>query len=170
MISSSRFGAARLFVSIAIFLVYKHWRYISFDIQICQPQNKRSHCFKSQLGSGWHINNNGWRHEKHRYSTNDREKFSMVSTANVKLKYAFCKFSSQFQWNVSQTGTENKENYQLKRCDLDITPNFHDYPTKKSMVLVRRMNVLILGMKGWMTSSDLPFAVSQNAMLFKSPL
>ena len=28
---------------------------------------------------------------------------------------------------------EKEEDYQLKRCDLDITPNFHDYPTKKSI-------------------------------------
>ena len=28
-----------------------------FGIQICQPWNKRSHCFSSHLGSGWHINN-----------------------------------------------------------------------------------------------------------------
>ena len=41
------------------FLVYEHRRHISFDIQICQPRNKRSHCFKCQLASGWHINNNG---------------------------------------------------------------------------------------------------------------
>ena len=54
---------------IAIFLVYKHWRHISFDIQICQPRKKRSHCFASESGSGWHINNNGWLHEKHRRYT-----------------------------------------------------------------------------------------------------
>ena len=28
-----------------------------FGIQICQPWNKRSHCFSSHLGFGWHINN-----------------------------------------------------------------------------------------------------------------
>ena len=49
--------------------------------------------------------------------------------------------------NVSQIGNEN-EDYQFKRCDLDITPNSHDYPTKNSMVLVGRMNVLIVGLKG----------------------
>ena len=49
---------------------------------------------------------------------------------------------------VSQTGIKNEEYYQLKRCDLDRAPNSHDYPTKKSMVLVRRKNVSILGMKG----------------------
>ena len=32
--------------SIAIFLVYKHWRHISFDIQIWQTRNK-SHCLSS---------------------------------------------------------------------------------------------------------------------------
>ena len=31
---------------------------------------------------------------------------------------------------------------------LNIIPNSLDYPTKKSMALVRRMKVLILGMKG----------------------
>ena len=41
------------------------------------------------------------------------------------------KFSSQFQWNVSQTGFENDDNYQLNRCDLDMAPNSRDYPTKK---------------------------------------
>ena len=34
------------------------------------------------------------------------------------------------------------------RCGLDKTPNSHEYPAKKSMVLVRRMYVSILGMKG----------------------
>ena len=38
--------------------------------------------------------------------------------------------------------------YQRLRCDLDITPNSHDYPTKKSTELVRRINDPILGMKG----------------------
>ena len=33
------------------------------------------------------------------------------------------------------------------KCDLDISPNSHDYPTKKSIVLVRRMKFSILGMK-----------------------
>ena len=48
----------------------------------------------------------------------------------------------------------------LKRRDLDITPNYHDYPTAKSMVLVKGINVLILGMKGlgavdsWRSVSD----------------
>ena len=58
------------------------------------------------------------------------------------------KFSSQFQLNISQTGIENEDNYQLDRCDLDITANSHGYLTKKYMVLVRRMTVLILGIKG----------------------
>ena len=52
---------------IAIFLVYKHWPHISLIFTFCQLWNKRSHCFNSQLGSGWHINNNGWRHKKHPY-------------------------------------------------------------------------------------------------------
>ena len=65
--------------AIAIFLVYKHWRHIPFDIQICQPRNKRSHCFNSQLGSGWHINNNRWRHEKHRCIT----MFDVVWSPNI---------------------------------------------------------------------------------------
>ena len=43
-------------------------------------------------------------------------------------------------------GIENEDYYQLKRCDLVRTPNSHDYPKEKSMVLVRRMNVLISGM------------------------
>ena len=34
------------------------------------------------------------------------------------------------------------------RCDVDMTPNSHDYPKKKSLVLVRRMNISILAMKG----------------------
>ena len=37
------------------------------------------------------------------------------------------------------------------RCDLDITPNSHDYRTRKSMFLVGRINVSIVGMK-WLTS------------------
>ena len=36
----------------------------------------------------------------------------------------------------------------LGRCDCDVTPNSHHYPKKKSMALFRRMNILILGMKG----------------------
>ena len=51
-------------------------------------------------------------------------------------------------YNQSVRRIENEDNYQLKRCDLDIKPNSHDYPTKKSMALVRRMKVLILGIKG----------------------
>ena len=43
-----------------------------------------------------------------------------------------------------QIGIENEDNYQLTRSDLDITPNIRDYPTKQSMALVRRRNVLIL--------------------------
>ena len=34
------------------------------------------------------------------------------------------------------------------RCGLDITPNSHDYPTKKAIILVRRMNASILRMEG----------------------
>ena len=34
--------------SIAMFVVYKHWRHISFDIQIFQPLNNSMHCFASQ--------------------------------------------------------------------------------------------------------------------------
>ena len=62
--------------------------------------------------------------------------------------WSACKFSSQFQWNVSHTGIESEDNYQLMRCDLDVTQNSHDYQTKKPMVLVRRINVSIFGMKG----------------------
>ena len=50
--------------------------------------------------------------------------------------------------NSSQVSIENEVNYQLKRCEFDITPNSYDYSTKKPIVLIRRMNVLILGMKG----------------------
>ena len=35
------------------------------------------------------------------------------------------------------------------RCDLYLTPNSHDYAAKKSMVLVRIINVSIVGMKGF---------------------
>ena len=34
------------------------------------------------------------------------------------------------------------------RCDLDKTPNSHDYSTKKSMVLVGRMNASTRQIKG----------------------
>ena len=30
-------------------------------------------------------------------------------------------------------------------CDLDITPNSRDYPAKKYILLVRRMNVFDIG-------------------------
>ena len=40
---------------------------------------------------------------------------------------------------------EIEENYQLNRCDLNIMPSSHDYPTKNYMVLVRRINLSILG-------------------------
>ena len=43
---------------------------------------------------------------------------------------------------------ENEDYNQLKRCDLDITPNSHVYQTKKFIGRVKRMNVSILGMKG----------------------
>ena len=33
-------------------------------------------------------------------------------------------------------------------CDLNMIPNSHDYPTNKSVVLVKRMTISILGMKG----------------------
>ena len=82
-------------------------------------------------------------------------------------------FSSQFQWNISQTCIENEEYHQLKRCGLDITPNFYDYPTKKSIAPVGRINVSIVGMKGLIkqllkkernikTSSNLLIAVSRK--------
>ena len=45
-------------------------------------------------------------------------------------------------------GIENEDYYQLKRFDLDMVPNSHAYPTKKSMILVGRMNFSILGMNG----------------------
>ena len=61
-------------------------------------------------------------------------------------EWPVCKFSSHFQWNVSQTGIGNEGYCQVKRCDLDITPNSHDYPTKNSLALVGRMIVLIVGM------------------------
>ena len=35
---------------------------------LAHPHNKISHCFNRQLASGWHINNNGWRSKKYRYS------------------------------------------------------------------------------------------------------
>ena len=47
--------------------------------------------------------------------------------------------------------SENEDNHQVKRCDTDITPNTHNYPTKKFMVLVRRMKVSIFVMKGLRT-------------------
>ena len=53
---------------IAMFLVYKHWRHISFDIQIFQSLNNSMHCFASQQTSGWHIDDNRWRNEKHGYN------------------------------------------------------------------------------------------------------
>ena len=34
------------------------------------------------------------------------------------------------------------------RFDVCITPNSHDYPKKNPMVLVGRINVSIVGMKG----------------------
>ena len=44
---------------------------------------------------------------------------------------------------------ENEEYYQLnKRCDLDITPNSHDCPSKKAMLQVRRMCDSIVGRRG----------------------
>ena len=45
----------------------------------------------------------------------------------------------------------------LKMCDLllDITPNYHNYPTKESMARVKRMNVSILRMK----AHDRPLAL-----------
>ena len=33
---------------IAMFLVYKHWRHISFDIQMFESLNNGMHCFDSQ--------------------------------------------------------------------------------------------------------------------------
>ena len=54
----------------------------------------------------------------------------------------------------------------LKRCDIDVTPNSHDHPTKKSMVLVGRINVSIVGIKGFKTfKGRLPFPESQTFAL-----
>ena len=49
---------------------------------------------------------------------------------------------------MSWTGIENEGYYQLKKYGLDITRNSHNYLTKNSMVLVERINVSIVGMKG----------------------
>lgn len=49
--------------------------------------------------------------------------------------------------SVSHTGIENDDYDQLKRCDLDMTLNSHDYLTKNFVVLVGRLNVSIMGMK-----------------------
>ena len=57
----------------------------------------------------------------------------------------------------------------IKRCDLDITSNSHDYPTKKSMVLVRRMNSWILGMKGFLTLQQ-RFHLNMYSSVSFSPL
>ena len=43
-----RISGTSLVLLIAMFLVYKHWRHIFFDIQICQPPNNSMHCFNSQ--------------------------------------------------------------------------------------------------------------------------
>ena len=49
--------------------------------------------------------------------------------------------------SVKQIANKNEENYQL--CDiLDTTINSQEYPTKKCMVLVRRIKFQILGVKG----------------------
>ena len=69
-------------------------------------------------------------------------------------EWSICKFSSQFRWNVSQRGIENEDCYQLNRCDLDITQNSHDYPTKDSMVLVGTINVSIMGKKSRLSSQE----------------
>ena len=53
-----------------------------------------------------------------------------------------------FPWYLTPVSANHASSNpgQLERCDLDITPNSHGYPTKKSMVLVRRMNVSIVEM------------------------
>ena len=57
-----------------------------------------------------------------------------------------------------------KNNYfQTKRCDLDITPNSHDYLTKKYMVLVGRMNSLVMEMKGLNTEIRQPLQINHQA-------
>ena len=43
----------------------------------------------------------------------------------------------------------------LRGVNLDMTPNSHDYRTKKSVVLVRRINISILEMKGLRTLDPL---------------
>ena len=45
-------------------------------------------------------------------------------------------------------GIENEDCYQLKRFDVDRIPNSHDYPNEKTMVLVKRINVSIVEIKG----------------------
>ena len=54
--------------SIAIFLVFKHLRHISFDIEISMA--KENLLFQKPISfwfSGWHVDNKGWRSEKYRY-------------------------------------------------------------------------------------------------------
>ena len=47
---------------------------------------------------------------------------------------------------MNQTSIENEVIYQLKKCDLDITPSSHDCPKIECMALARRMNVSMLEM------------------------
>ena len=47
---------------------------------------------------------------------------------------------------MNQTSIENEVIYQLKKCDLHITPSSHDCPKIECMALARRMNVSMLEM------------------------
>ena len=77
-------------------------------------------------------------------------------------------------FNVSQTGIENEDYYQLERCDPDVTPKSHDYPSRNSMVLVERMNVSIVEMNGLILvcseseTEKKPFLRSGSSVGFKS--
>ena len=102
---------------------------------------------KSQHQKGGLVRKYLWifRRQNLKQSRND---FSHSSITLDSQESSACKFSSQFQRNVGQIGIENEDNYQLNRYDVDIVPNSHDYPRNKFMLPVRRMNVLVLGMKG----------------------
>ena len=66
--------------------------------------------------------------------------------ANLKIfdswERSICKLALQFR---RQTGNKNEENYQ--QGGLDITPNLSGPISTKCMVLVRRINFQILGVK-----------------------
>ena len=62
----------------------------------------------------------------------------------------------------SQSGIENEDSYQLRTCELDFKKNSHDYQTKKYKVLVRRMNVLILGLEGLKTFCSFEISIQTN--------